>query len=130
MFHVKKILAGLLLTLYLSTFPVAMELLRLPNLLIHFLDHQEDGRPQAVTHFFWQHYVMEDGSDSDADQDEELPFKSLDHFANNFWPVMETPIQMEYDLSRELMDGLPQARYLNPAGQSFDKAIWQPPRKI
>lgn len=128
MFAAKKIVAGLLMTLYLSTFSVAAELLRLPNLLIHFIDHREDGRPLAVTNFVWEHYFVEDGSDSDADEDAELPFNSTDHFTSTFSPVLGLPLSVEYDFSKSATPASHFDRYKNPKGSLFDPTIWQPPR--
>lgn len=69
-----KITAIVLLVLFTSTTEVG-QLLRLPLLISHYIDHyREEG--QGICAFFHEHYVHHHGVNNDQQEDDRLPFKT------------------------------------------------------
>lgn len=99
MFLFQKWIAGLFLMVYLTTFPVAVELLRLPNLIVHFQDHKEEFLSAGLYDYLFQHYILEDGTDKDAAEDHELPFKSMDHYVASFLQMIYIDPSIHHDIS-------------------------------
>ncbi|MBK6829543.1 MAG: hypothetical protein IPG92_01825 [Flavobacteriales bacterium] len=55
------------------------QLLRVPELIVHFLDHRSEEPNMSLTDFLWIHYCTEQVHDHDFHEDEELPFRSHDN---------------------------------------------------
>jgi hypothetical protein len=51
-----------------------VQVLKLPWLISHFIEHFKEG--QDVYAFMHEHYVHHHGSNSDQDEDNQLPFKT------------------------------------------------------
>lgn len=69
-----KITAIVSLVLFSSTTEVG-QLLRLPLLISHYIDHyREEG--QGICAFFHEHYVHHHGVNNDQQEDDRLPFKT------------------------------------------------------
>lgn len=71
----------------LSTLQVR-ELLKFPILIEHYFDHQLEERHQSVFSYLTQHYLTEDGTDADANEDRMLPFGSKEEIALSSFVVM------------------------------------------
>lgn len=123
----RKTASLLLLTIYLFSATNAKELIKLPLLVEHFYDHRAENKYIGLITFFIMHYSSEDGTDKDAKEDNQLPFKSAElatvsvvsvtppSFIKLFTPEIE--IKTSFNIGNDLL--LP-SQYLNK--------IWQPPR--
>lgn len=78
MWYYNKIIAVLLMTIYLFSANPVKELLKLPLLAEHYYDHQEENQKANLLSFLIQHYFIENGTDKDANEDNKLPFKSAE----------------------------------------------------
>jgi len=45
----------------------------------HYYDHIEEKNNTGLVSFLVMHYYIEDGTDTDAAEDNQLPFKSAEH---------------------------------------------------
>lgn len=115
-----------LLLLFASTTEVG-QLLKLPLLISHFMDHyNEEG--QSVYAFLHEHYVHHHGANTDKDEDDRLPFKTTNIQQTSFTyllPCAGTIDEPEQSV-HEIKIALPSA-FL-----SFDylKDIFHPPRIV
>ncbi len=115
--------------LYLFSASGSREFLKLPLLVEHYFDHaaEKEGRPGSFITYLVQHYSTEDGTDQDAAEDNQLPFKSPENTLASFVSLkppqflltgfVEIIPRNSFPCHRQ--DVLP-SRYLD--------AIWQPPR--
>lgn len=74
----RQILAFSLLSLYLFTSTEFHELLKLPQLVSHYKEHQEEQKRITLWAFLCDHYAHGDVYDADRDKDMKLPYKSMD----------------------------------------------------
>ena len=72
----KKGIALLLLSLYLCASTEAYQLLKLPALVSHYIQHSQSESGTTLLSFFKQHYLGNMVVDDDWQQDMALPFKS------------------------------------------------------
>ena len=126
---VKKIVTVLLMSAYLLPVTAVTELLKLPQLFEHYYDHKTEGNDDGFIAYLFQHYCKEDGTDKDAAEDSQLPFKNSEQIlsvmvisvnppeAFFITPVVLPPVKKAYTISN---DDFISSQYLD--------AIWQPPR--
>lgn len=87
----RKFFAIWLLVAFTSTTEFG-QLLKLPLLISHGYDHLKSGRSQNLFAFLYEHYIGDHGKDSDQNQDQQLPFKTVcaDHiFYTYLLPLSE-----------------------------------------
>lgn len=129
MIHRSKLTAFFLAAIYLLPVTPVTEFLKLPQLVEHYLDHRSENDQRSFTGFLLQHYLVEDGTDQDASEDNQLPFKSGEQLMTNgvvsidppqpvtVVPAIATGITKKY-MHRE-DDRLP---------DQYPGTVWQPPR--
>ncbi|MBL7698770.1 MAG: hypothetical protein JNK79_11445 [Chitinophagaceae bacterium] len=54
------------------------QLLKLPMLVVHYIEHRHINQHITFSDFLFMHYLGDDMNDDDNDRDRELPFKSVD----------------------------------------------------
>lgn len=69
--------AILLFSIYLLSTPQLIELIKLPILVEHFVEHKEKNPTISFLEFLCIHYAHEDVQDADYDKDMKLPFKTM-----------------------------------------------------
>ncbi len=123
----KKIAALFLIVIYSLSATSSKELLKLPLLAEHYADHRTEGKNTGFFKFLVLHYVVEDGTDSDADEDSRLPFKSAEHAVASFvsvaptaFVVLNKPVTENSNEFADYHDLFLPSQYL--------ASIWQPPR--
>jgi hypothetical protein len=121
----RRVLAYLLLLLVIGETTSLNQLIKVPVLYTHFVEHSRlDPSVDFCTFLEW-HYWGDDLNDQDDDKDMQLPFKKIEHQSlivyafvnkvvshNNSWPIA-----LSFNLER------PQV-YFNPAPAS----LFRPPR--
>ena len=88
----KKCIVIFFLASYLFSTTQLCELLKLDNLIEHYVEHTNNDKNLTLWGFLCMHYSGDNIKDADYDKDMQLPFKTLDtcnHTAINFC----TPIQ-------------------------------------
>ncbi|MCX6182126.1 MAG: hypothetical protein NT150_09385 [Bacteroidetes bacterium] len=81
----KKLLAISLLSLYLLTLTEVGQLIKLPLLVDHFIEHKEKDQNLSLLDFLAMHYSHSHTPDAD---DLKLPFKSHNGCISlNIWPT-------------------------------------------
>lgn len=85
----RKLIAILFLLLTVVTTEAGIQLLKLPMLINHFAVHISEGRSKGLRDFLHQHYSTNQHNDSDSQQDQQLPFKtvSIESFYSMYVPV-------------------------------------------
>lgn len=118
-----------LLSVYLLSTTELYQLVKLPCLVQHFIEHREQDRSISLWRFLRMHYSDEDIKDADYDRDMKLPFKNHDGCTmagisvftpNNFSTEIERPVRYE-SRSFPMHDVV-------FTSASFLSAIWQPPK--
>ncbi|HLO82431.1 MAG TPA: hypothetical protein VK166_15815 [Chitinophagaceae bacterium] len=122
-------IALFLLFIYIQPARAVRELFKLPLLVEHYFDHQEESNKMNLVSFLVSHYYTEDGTDYDANEDSKLPFKSSEQITAGASIAVSPPVSSDI-LTRP--DLSPLRNYLimddeNIPSDHLD-AIWQPPR--
>ncbi len=121
-------LSMLLVIAVLFTGTELRQLLKLPALVLHFMEHTSNDPSMSLGGFLWMHYMAEEVHDEDWSEDEKLPFRSF--IASPIVPVA-LPVAGMPRVTR--MQGL--AVVLAPTFESADLSagsageIWQPPKR-
>ena len=125
----KKLAALFLVTVYMFSATPAGELLKLPVLVRHFYDHKEENKHTGLITFLVQHYFSEDGTDKDAAEDNQLPFKSTDQVASIIFNCLTPPsfIQPATGYGTEINNRFCVRNQFFHTAEHLS-AIWQPPR--
>ncbi len=75
----KRRAAYIFLAIYLLGATELSQLLKMPLLLEHYMEHKMGNGDLSLTSFIYMHYVTDDGDATDEKRDQNLPFKSA-HF--------------------------------------------------
>jgi hypothetical protein len=118
-----------LLFIYIQPAGVVRELFKLPLLIEHYFDHQEEKNGMGLFSFLVSHYYTEDGTDYDADEDSKLPFKSSDQLSSSGSIAVSPPVISDM-LTRPDLSPVRNYEILDDENIPSDHldAIWQPPR--
>lgn len=125
----KKLAAILLLAIYVFSTTDAHELLKLPVIFQHFIEHKEENRNISFLQFISMHYMHGNPIDKDHDRDMQLPFKTPCSCAFSSAPPfvalmqrisIESPVEISHTRHSILKDSFINSFYLSK--------IWQPPR--
>lgn len=124
----KKIISISILALYLFSCTEFDQLLKVPLLVVHFIEHKQESKDISFGEFMLIHYVQGYSLNGDYEQDTNLPFKSIDDstiqvidFITLLNPCLKVkPIYTE-DKRFKPFDQL----FIDNA---YLSSIWQPPR--
>jgi hypothetical protein len=107
------------------------QLLKLPFLAEHFMEHKEQNNQITFWQFLYSHYALGDIQDADYEKDRKLPFKSHD-CCNSMnvvafiaQPVANIFLQIRPEYREALSFAIISDTFFN---DSFLSNIWQPPR--
>jgi hypothetical protein len=127
---VKKTISIFLLSLYVFTAFQISEYLKLPILVQHFYEHQQENPSLNLFEFLSMHYAHGEVFDADYDKDMKLPFKS--HHANCSCSVtvFYVPIQNYSFVYNTFSSEFPKPvfGYNFSFISNFHSSIWQPPK--
>ncbi|MPS64802.1 MAG: hypothetical protein DI622_09265 [Chryseobacterium sp.] len=127
----KRALSIFFLILFLSTTSIGNQLLKLPDLIEHFILHQKehDKESNSFIGFLKEHYSYNSPHNNLANQSHKnLPFKSLDVHAShisvfNFQPNTFTFLKSIPEIKEQPLSSI---NSFVPSAQR--EGIWQPPR--
>lgn len=125
----RKRIAILFLSIYLCSTTEAHELLKIPVVFQHFIEHQQEDPQISPIQFLQIHYMQGDVKDKDYDRDMQLPFKTAGEFftssATPFIPL-NAHIDIQYrDEPIQIIWSLHQPAFIFSA---YQVNIWQPPK--
>lgn len=125
----KKSISIFLLTIYLISLTELNQLVKLPVLIEHFIEHKQKNTDLSLLEFLDMHYAHGDVKDADYDKDMKLPFKSYDgcisistiaFIPNTFEYLDAKPVFTECKSYFFFTEKFLEASYLS--------SIWQPPK--
>lgn len=125
----KKVTAILFLSIYLFTSTQLKELLKLPLLIEHFIEHKQQDTGISFMEFLSMHYAHGNVKDADYEKDMRLPFKSAENPSGvslSFYLL--APIVKQDFIIHFTEKQLQFPRYNFTASSAYLSAIWQPPR--
>lgn len=124
----KRFIVILTLSLFILTVTECNQLLKLPVLLEHYIEHKTSNQDISFSDFLYMHYAGNDFNDQDQDRDMQLPFKSHSQFTS--LDVQSLPLQPE-TISLKPVTRLSKSstvyKRLN-FQSSYLSSIWQPPK--
>ncbi len=125
----RKRIAIFFLSLYLCSTTEAHELLKIPVVFQHFIEHQQEDRGISISTFLAIHYLQGDVKDKDYERDMQLPFKTAgEFFASSVTPFMPLNVQISIqypDQPAVKVWALQKPSFIFSA---YQVNIWQPPR--
>lgn len=127
----RQLTAIVLLLLYAFTSTELTELLKFPQLVKHYKEHQHIQKGITFSAFVHEHYVHGEVEDFDKEHDMKLPYKNFD-ITNAFsFTVLPTIISIELvSVSEFGFDKSPANKYTAIFSSSHCTAIWQPPKTV
>lgn len=126
---VKKFLTYLLLSVYLLSFPEARQVLKLPNLVEHYISHTLRDQRTSLYSFCKMHYLDAPVKDADYSQDMKLPFKTHD-FSVASVVITVPPKAVELSFPRSMVTSYMRQHFTYSENfyPSVFQKIWQPPK--
>lgn len=123
----KKYLSILFLSVYLLSITQLGELIKLPLLVEHYMEHKQQNSNLTILNFLHIHYQAQHVFDADYDKDMKLPFKSHTPISS----VVFYPLIQEYKTIQKV-DFKYKKEFLYTYSFSYSSislsSIWQPPR--
>lgn len=125
----RKLLSILVLCSLVFTGTELHQLARLPHLVHHFMDHQEQDPGIGLLGFIVQHYFSGNPHDEDFSEDERLPFRSHDNHvtfcaAQDLFHAPAEVVEVHH-LWVPLMTAHPE----EPLSLGERSDVWQPPKR-
>ena len=118
-----------MLVTYLTSFSEIRQLVKLPNLIEHYISHKIEKHDISVFAFFKMHYLDEQKKDKDYDKDMKLPFKTHDFssvsLALNIPPEKPTFIIQHQSIYVDVSSNFSYSEKFYP---SVFQQIWEPPK--
>lgn len=124
----RKIFAFFLLVIFSLNTTIGCELVKLPSVFHHFLDHKSDDKSISFLTYLLRHYYKEK-PDNDFEKDKKLPYKSLTYLQHGPIASVPTYISNETEIKCTLFSKaspIIPAKFSLPA--KFPGAIFHPPR--
>lgn len=115
--------------IYLLSFPQVLQLMKLPELVQHFIQHKKHDPETTVYSFIKMHYLDAPIKDADWKDDMKLPFKSHD-FSAAALTVTIPPRKLEIPVALTDVRVLASRQffYQESLYPPIFRAIWQPPK--
>lgn len=123
----KKYFSILFLSVYLLSITQLGELIKLPLMAEHYMEHKQQNSNLTFWGFLCLHYEVQDVVDADHEKDMKLPFKSYTSICS----VVFCPLTQEYqELPKILYTHTKEnlKNYSFSYCSTFLSSIWQPPR--
>ncbi|MEC5394947.1 hypothetical protein [Bergeyella sp. RCAD1439] len=127
----RKFMTYFFIVAYLFSFPEARQVIKLPNLVEHYISHKLRNPNMSVFSFIKIHYVDEQLMDSDYDQDMKLPFKTND-YGSHIFSLTIPPRTLEIASERKkIVIKSPRVfHYSNGYSNDFLYSFFRPPESL
>ena len=125
----KRIFSILFIFIYLFSVLEIQEYFKVPALIEHYTEHQQEDKTMTLWKFLCMHYAHGDVKDADYEKDMKLPFKSLENcnFASIFTLLPENKFIIDSPFvpisSRTITKFSKQFLSISTLN-----SIWQPPK--
>ncbi|MGN6619216.1 MAG: hypothetical protein ACTHJ5_18720 [Ilyomonas sp.] len=124
----KKWAAIILFSVYLFGATDAYQVLKLPLLITHFIQHKEESPNITITAFLKMHYCLDVGIDSDYQQDMKLPFKTHEtECCLTIATIITEPVELKAKAPENALEKYRLKNENVPAYTAYN-SIFQPPR--
>ena len=125
----KKWFVYFTICIYLTSFSEVRQLVKMPNLIEHFISHKITDSGMSIFAFFKMHYIDEQVKDSDYKQDMKLPFKTHD-FSNSIVNLNIPPERTTFNILNQsiYVDYSSNFSYSEKFYPSVFSKIWEPPK--
>lgn len=126
----KKRISIVFLLIYLfSAFQIS-EYLKIPILVDHYYEHQQENPKLSLWNFICDHYAHGEVQDADYDKDMKLPFKSHHSGCSCGAITFLAPIQTFNFENKPFLNEYkkPNFGYTFSFISNFNSSIWQPPK--
>jgi hypothetical protein len=127
----KKAIAILFLTSYLFSTTQLRELLKLPMLVQHYIEHKAENKNITFLGFLDMHYAHGNVKDADYDKDMKLPFKTITLNASVIAFCQEP--NFTFSCTKQIFTTITKQKFPRTSVHfptSYLDAIWQPPRTV
>jgi hypothetical protein len=124
---VKQITFILILQGYLFSFTELRELLKLPILLEHYIEHNSADKSISFADFLSMHYLQVQDNDGDDEQDRNLPFKSCHNSHTTTFALSCTHQNIQLK-PHEIIIHKNYYSHQELFLTNFHPSIWQPPK--
>ena len=120
----------LIVGIYFTSITEFFQFLKIPILIEHFFEHQQENKTLSFSQFFSQHYTQENDHDGDADKDSKLPFKSHSCSLNAFsFVTLQAIVCFNFSNCNSISKSKPIFNYYSCSNtSSYLISIWQPPQ--
>ncbi|MFY8025179.1 MAG: hypothetical protein ACOVNO_07515 [Sediminibacterium sp.] len=126
----RKRIAILFLSIYLCSTTEAHELLKIPVVFQHFIEHQQEDPQISVIQFLHIHYLQGDVKDKDYDRDMQLPFKTAgEFFASSATPFVPLNAQIVIQYPEDANNIVWSQQTTPFLFSAYQVNIWQPPKR-
>lgn len=124
----RKRISILFLLVYLTAYTPFREVLKLPVLVEHFMEHRALNPSISILAFLDIHYMHGSPLDADYARDMQLPFKMVSHTSLSVFAIPSAPVF--FSTALPLYSKKEKPILYNSAAYSFNyhNSIWQPPR--
>lgn len=119
-----------MLSFYLLSSTELIQLLKLPVLVDHYIEHRQKDRDISLFSFLHMHYAEGDVQDADHDKDMKLPFKSHNSctaFALSVFVAVSHQAGFEFPMIYSTNVYSTYHHFTLPSG--IQNGIWQPPKQ-
>lgn len=125
----KKYIIYFMLLTYLTSFCEVRQIVKLPNLINHYITHKKENPKMSIYGFFKMHYLDKQIKDKDYSDDMKLPFKTHDNFAS-FLTINIPPDNTSITIPHQIIyvDYSSNFSYSEKFYPSIFHQIWEPPK--
>ena len=126
----RKGIAILFLSIYLCSTTEAHELLKIPIVFQHFIEHQQEDPSISALQFLQIHYLQGNVKDKDYDRDMQLPFKTAgEFFASTATPFVPLNAQIIIQYPEDVNNIVWSQQTTPFLFSAYQVNIWQPPKR-
>jgi len=123
----RKLVAIAVVSIYILSFTEVHQLLKLPVLWQHYMEHQQNDDSITFLDFLSRHYNTYDDHDGDHDRDMQLPFKDFGH-CSSVPAVTLTAFRIDFHVTHFAFEKTYVSFYKKFITSFHLTEIWQPPR--
>jgi hypothetical protein len=103
--------------------------MKMPALMAHLRHHINQHKESGLMSFLLKHYTQENGDDEDANEDRQLPFKSIDVLVSGTTVATNPPTSFQTVIHLFPVEKKSFVLMNDPRHTiAFAQSIWQPPK--